>query len=127
MKPASLSNLRRILLYLIFTVIITTMPFIMTPNLDNNNNIAKVTADAIDNILSPYQGPISILKMDIEGAEVMALRGATETLKRTGRIVIEVHKPEYIELIKEILIKNGFSSHILDDEADKQIYVIGLR
>ena len=40
-KPAPLGNIRCILLYLIFTVIITTMPFIMTPNLDNNNNIAK--------------------------------------------------------------------------------------
>jgi FkbM family methyltransferase len=93
----------------------------------DNNNIAKVTADALDNILSPYHGSISVLKMDIEGAEIMALKGATETLKRTGRIVIEVHKLEYIELIKEILINNGFSSHVLKDNVDKQIYVIGLR
>ena len=43
MKSAPLGNIRRILLYLIFTVIITTMPFITTPNLNNNNNnnIAK--------------------------------------------------------------------------------------
>jgi hypothetical protein len=37
MKPAPLGNIRRILQYLIFTVI-TTMSFIMTPNVDNNNN-----------------------------------------------------------------------------------------
>lgn len=43
MKSAPLGNIRRILLYLILTVIITTMPFITTPNLNNNNNnnIAK--------------------------------------------------------------------------------------
>ena len=56
-KPAPLGNIRCILLYLIFTVIITTMPFIMTPNLDNNNNnnIAKAQTKQQCAITKQYQ------------------------------------------------------------------------
>ena len=34
---------------------------------------------------------ISLIKIDIEGAEGLVLKGAKETLKQTEKVIIEVH------------------------------------
>lgn len=54
----------------------------MTTSITSNNSIT-IETDLIDNLVSP---PITFIKMDIEGAELMALKGASKT--------ISVHKPK---------------------------------
>jgi uncharacterized Rossmann fold enzyme len=45
---------------------------------------------------------VDVMKIDIEGAEVLALRGATNTLKRLRKVIVEVHGNN-LDKIKNIL------------------------
>jgi FkbM family methyltransferase len=76
----------------------------------------KVESDNLDNILREYNNTknIKVIKMDIEGAEVLALRGATETLKTTRKIVVEIHG-ENIGEVKAILQENDFDIQTAED------------
>jgi FkbM family methyltransferase len=75
---------------------------------------------------------IDLLKVDIEGAEVGALRGATETLTRTRRIIAEYHSRDLLAACNEILERNGFvtdltfvyypEEHIVDGDEVGMLY-----
>ena len=69
----------------------------------------QVESDSLDNILKENNvHTVDVLKMDIEGAEVLALKAATNTLNQLRKIVVEIHG-ENLEAIKTILQDNGFS------------------
>jgi FkbM family methyltransferase len=50
----------------------------------------RVTTTALDQALTDHVGVIDFLKLDIQGAELMALKGAEQTLNRTAAIHCEV-------------------------------------
>ncbi len=52
--------------------------------------------------------PVAVLKIDVEGAEVAVLRGATETLSRASAVVLEYHSAENLARCTEILTAQGF-------------------
>ena len=49
----------------------------------------SIKISTLDDLLRDVPGDIDLLKMDIEGFEVDALLGATETLARTRRVLVE--------------------------------------
>ena len=55
---------------------------------------------------------IDLLKLDIEGAEVEALRGAADTLTRTHRVIAEYHSRDLLAACNEILERNGFVTEL---------------
>lgn len=80
----------------------------------------------LDELLSDHPGAIEVLKVDIEGYEIEALQGATETLGRTRRVLIEYsprflracgHEPQ--ELL-ELLRSHGFRPNLVERGALKQ-------
>jgi FkbM family methyltransferase len=73
-----------------------------------------VEADTLDNMLNENNvHNIGILKMDIEGAEVHALKGAKDTAEKVRKIVVEVHGNANKEKVKSILINYGFNIRML--------------
>ena len=70
--------------------------------------------------------PVMFIKMDIEGGEFEALKGANYTLQRESPIVyVEIHKPELIPLIDEFMETRGyitleFISYYTTDEKTKE-------
>lgn len=70
---------------------------ITIPSLSLDSFIKKEGLDSID-----------IMKIDIEGYEVEALKGASKTLKNTKHVVLEYHSLKLKEECIEILKKNGF-------------------
>lgn len=73
----------------------------------------RVDALSIDE-LSSQLGALDLIRMDIEGHEVQALRGAKSTLARyRPRVVAEVHLPQFSEAdrreLKEIFQSNDYA------------------
>lgn len=65
----------------------------------------EIECDTLDNILLDYRA--DVIKMDIEGAEVLALKGAAKTLERTRKIVVEIHGNRS-EDVMQVLKCHGF-------------------
>ncbi|AGA28132.1 FkbM family methyltransferase [Singulisphaera acidiphila] len=67
---------------------------------DDQNHILEqgkgisVKLDTLDNILKP-DGNIDLLKIDVEGYEIFALRGAQKTLERTSCVYIESYEMNF--------------------------------
>lgn len=80
----------------------------MHPELDSgSDSIKMVTLDGyLDR--SGTHGPVALLKIDVEGAEVQVLRGATKTLSRTGAVVLEYHSEQSLRDCNAILTSAGF-------------------
>ncbi len=65
-----------------------------------------IHARPLDALLAPYNLEIAIMKIDIEGSEAEAIKGARDTLSRTKRLVVEYHSPELRRTVR----------HLLDDD-----------
>jgi len=80
-----------------------------------------VECDTLDNILETVK--VDVIKMDIEGAEVFALKAATNTLKRIRKIVVEIHGDKS-EDVKRLLRTYEFNLEIIDEKGEMS-YIIG--
>jgi len=81
----------------------------------------QVECDTLDNILETVK--VDVIKMDIEGAEVFALKAATNTLKRIRKIVVEIHGDKS-EDVKRLLRTYEFNLEIIDEKGEMS-YIIG--
>jgi len=87
----------------------------------------NVDVDTLDNILAELNiSSVDFLKMNIEGAELEALQGAKETLKKTSKVVVEAHHSRDGEKtaprVAKALRNNGFLVHV-----GEQSFVYGVR
>ena len=78
-------------------------------------NLLQLECDTLDNMLLDQR--VDVMKIDIEGAEVMALNGAWNTLKRLRKIVVEIHGDNH-NAIERILLDHDFNLH---NTAEKRI------
>jgi FkbM family methyltransferase len=64
--------------------------------IDISGNKVHVQSTTLDEVMSIHQGTVSLLKLDVQGAELEVLKGSTKTLQRTQFAWIEVSfKPLY--------------------------------
>jgi FkbM family methyltransferase len=75
--------------------------------LSNDIGTIEVQADTIDNMAAGRR--IDFLKIDVQGAELHALRGATDVLSRVPKVVVETHYnygentcPAVVEFLKSV-------------------------
>ena len=81
----------------------------------------EIECDTLDNILLNYK--VDVIKMDVEGAEVLALKGATKTLERIRKIVVEIHGDKS-EDVKQILRTHGFTLESIKEQG-RMSYITG--
>ncbi len=90
---------------------------------DKSTTDSEINSIALDDYFYHYSKPIKLIKMDIEGAEVLALKGMRTLLEKnkTIKILIELHT---IELRKfgfepsdflNNLRQHGFSIYVIDE------------
>lgn len=84
-------------------------------------NSLEVECDTLDNILANHK--VNVMKIDIEGAEVLALKGATNTLKQLRKIIVEVHGDNF-DKVKQILETCNFKLEIIS-ATGHMTYIIG--
>jgi FkbM family methyltransferase len=87
-----------------------------------DGGVIEVECDALDNILADNK-KIDVMKIDIEGAEILALEGATNTLKQLRKIIVEVHGGN-LEGVKRILESHSFNIQITNSA---MIHLIGTK
>ena len=77
-----------------------------------------IQVDTIDNILDNLNINVNFITMDIEGSEIEALQGATETLKHVNKIVIAAYhyrsdlNEKTYKYVDKFLRDNGFTTFI---------------
>jgi len=98
----------------------TIQPTISGNQLDKRYSI-EVNSDTLDNILDKDKA--DFIKIDIEGAEVLALKGATNTLKQLRKIIVEVHGDNF-DKVKQILETCNFKLEIIS-ATGHMTYIIG--
>ncbi len=88
---------------------------LITPQKSSNRRMINVRTKKLDSFLGEisFTDPIDVIKIDVEGAELQVLHGATNTLSRNKKLVIliDIH-PQLGVKPKEIcdfLIEKGFS------------------
>ncbi len=92
-----------------------------TESLAQNNilhpggNLLQLEGDTLDNMLLDER--VDVMKMDIEGAEVTALKGARNTLNKLRKIIVEIHGDNN-NAIEHILLEHGFD---LQNTAEKRV------
>lgn len=74
-----------------------------------------VEVRTLDAILAAHAGGVMLLKIDTEGSEYEILRGASSTLARTERVVLEHHSPELLRTCRELLAASGLEQLRADD------------
>jgi uncharacterized Rossmann fold enzyme len=89
---------------------------------DGKENALSVQCGTLDSMLAEYE--VDVLKMDIEGAEVMALEGASSALKKMRKIVVEIHG-DNLTAVQSILTENELEVTTIPYELNN--YVIGIR
>jgi FkbM family methyltransferase len=85
----------------------------------------EVESDTLDAILDNYK--VDFIKIDIEGAEVEALKGATNTLDRLRKIIVEIHENNF-DKVKHILEDHNFEIEIITNKIEKsEGFVVGTK
>lgn len=71
----------------------------------------RVSTITLDDILSDL-GKIDLVKIDIEGAELVVLN-ACKQLNKVERFIIEVHREEYLKPLISLVEKNQFKAKVI--------------
>lgn len=83
---------------------------INAPHVTDNGNTIDVPMETLDNYVATHPWP-TLIKMDIEGAEVAALAGATQLLHSDRRPawLISTHSAELESEVKRVLQDHGYN------------------
>jgi FkbM family methyltransferase len=85
--------------------------------------LLQVECDTLDNVLDTEE--VDVIKMDVEGAEVLALKAAPKTLGRIRKIVVEIHG-DNSEEVGRLLRTHGFSLETINEEGQMS-YIAGYK
>lgn len=102
----------------------TIQPIISGNQLDKRYSI-EVNSNTLDNILDKDKA--DFIKIDIEGAEVEALKGAQKTLKDLRKIIVEIHENNF-DKVRKILEENSFEIETIINKIEKtEGFIIGTK
>jgi len=87
-------------------------PLIKRENESRFNQASRFVNKTDIRRLDSYNLSPTVLKIDTEGYELHVLKGAVETLKRTQKIVVEIHPPEHLQPAISILRQEGFTTRV---------------
>jgi FkbM family methyltransferase len=80
----------------------------------NVGKTLKVPTTSLDDFVQAGAAPPSFIKIDIEGAEGLALTGASQLLtKHRPMIAVEVHSPEQSKIVGAALARAAYSGFLL--------------
>lgn len=89
------------------------------------NPTRAIRLDSLASRLRPAQSVV--LKVDVEGAEVAALHGATGLIDKIQTVVVEVHNEFLQQEVVQFLVEHSFSVGLLSARGFFPNHVIGRR
>jgi FkbM family methyltransferase len=91
------------------------------PDLDG-----PIPLTTLDDLTADLPGRVDLLKVDIEGGEVEAFRGADRTLERTDRVVVECHSRGLRAKVERLLSSHGLIP-VFARAQSPEVAVVGFR
>ncbi len=84
----------------------------------------KVVVKRLDTVLEQQSlAPPNLIKVDIEGAELMFLHGAARTLaKHKPRLIMEMHATPTTRSVLEILERHGYATYGFVKNGDRKVW-----
>lgn len=82
------------------------------PDFEGPNLIAEsVTMRTIDSLVSKagINGSFHLVKIDVQGAEILALKGASSVLKNTGFVLVEISVSPSLSCLNDLTFSNLYS------------------
>lgn len=78
--------------------------------------VGEIRSITLDELLL-NEKEISLIKIDVEGAELKVLKGMADVLKKTNTILLEVHYDDIWPEIRKILLEdNGFDCYNVESD-----------
>jgi FkbM family methyltransferase len=99
-------------------------------NLKEGRRFIEIETTTLDNFFKNREGEIDVIKMDIEGAEIAALKGMNNILKANQKLKLFIEFVPFIlskgsfnpiDLPKEIL-RHGFKIYIINEKFKNPIF-----
>ena len=101
-----------------------------TPHVDSGLSTAwetiRVPLRTVDGIIRDGSAPRpDVIKIDVEGAELLVLRGAAETLRTAPpTVIVEVHSARLVFELQQWLTSAGYDLRLLEDLAPSRILLL---
>lgn len=80
----------------------------------------EVRSETIDSLSDSLGYHFDRIKMDVEGAEARALKGAKDSLTFCRQIILEIHGRDNLETVGRILTEQGFTTRLWPAESFTQ-------
>ena len=88
-------------------------------------NVSTISLDSFVEKEHPTTAP-SIIKIDVEGAEYLVVKGAKEIIKKyQPTLLIEVHSIFNMFKVSQELTTLGYKTNILKEEKDGRCFIVG--
>lgn len=88
-------------------------------HITQDNTALKVQIATLDSIIEKCNMLPSLIKIDVEGAEIDVLEGFTENIAKANPVmIIELHNPRQDRLVADFLIRHDYTIYRLKSNVD---------
>lgn len=86
-------------------------------------SVKTVKLDSLREIQNPY-----IIKIDVEGAESLVLKGAIELIRKYSPVILlEIHSIQNMYLVMKFLTENKYKTELMKKEPDGRCFLSAIR